>query len=72
MSIFVDFHMVISLQIKPLDPALTVEEKHLTLGKVKNYIDEKLYVIKVNKLDLSKENFDPVPIVEQILSDLSK
>ena len=41
------------------------------MGKVKNYIDEKLYPAKVNILDPKKENFIPPPTIDEILSELS-
>ena len=63
---------------KPLDDSLSSEQKsekmnwrRTVLGKVKEYINDKLYPAKVNVIDPSRENYQAPPTIKEILLELS-
>ena len=67
--------------LKPLDPSLDPLERNEVLDshkslleKVKKYIDAGLNPVKVNVIDLQKENYKPPPTIDEILLklDISK
>ena len=72
----VGFHIVAffsdrTIISKPLDDSLSCEQKsdimnwrRTVLGKVKEYINDKLYPQKVNVIDPSRENYQAPPTIK--------